>query len=171
MKIERDTDKYDLARMIAGALYMGMFTNILIPALVLLGAYFLDERGLIDNSVGRLANALFYFFAVLSIVEAGVALVWRNKSLNSPMITKVGRIEEDIRNALLKRLRPVFFVIAAIALNGIVYFLLTARFEEGLLFVVFSFLVFQVVRPRYGSLRKLVQQQEEMFEQGQFAQE
>jgi len=167
MKIERDTDRYDLARMIAGALYSGLFINIMIPAGLLLVCYFLDQKGMVDNSIGMFANTLFYIFVVLSVVEGIVAVLWRNRGLAQPMIRRRETIEQDIREQLVVRLRPAFLLLAAVALNGIVYYLLTGRFEEALVFVVLSFVAFQVIRPRYGSLRKTIEQQEDMFEKGQ----
>ncbi|HPC11896.1 MAG TPA: hypothetical protein PK112_07335, partial [candidate division Zixibacteria bacterium] len=52
------------------------------------------------------------------------------------------------------------------ALNGFAYFLLTGRFREGLVFVVLSFLAFQIVRPRYGMVRGLIKQQEDLAARG-----
>ncbi len=161
-------DKYDLAKMIAGVLYQGIFINILIPAGLLMVAYYIDKHGGVDPSVVDSANILFYFLAAASLTEGAVAVLWRSKALNRPMVRRKETIESDIREELKARLRPIFLLIAAIALNGIIYYLLTGRFDEGLAFVILSFVAFQIVRPRYGMLRKVIETQESLVEQGQF---
>ncbi|MFQ5454378.1 MAG: hypothetical protein ACE5D6_09365, partial [Candidatus Zixiibacteriota bacterium] len=55
-----------------------------------------------------------------------------------------------------------------ISLYGFIYFFLTGRFKEAVFFVVFSFLVFQIVRPRYGFIRKLIDSQKKLVERGTF---
>lgn len=168
MKREPETERFNLARMIAGALYQGIFINILLPAGLLMVAYFIEQKGGVDNSIGAAANPLFYVLAVISVAEGAVAVLWRSKSLGQPMVHRRETMEEDIRVELRQRLRPIFLLIAAIALNGFIYFLLTGRFEETLAFVVLSFIAFQVVRPRYGMLRKLIEDQKELVDSGQF---
>ena len=171
MRAGFEDDQYDLAKIIAAALYLGMFINILIPAGLLLICYYLNTEGSIDNSVGDLANGLFYVLGGLSVIQAVGAMYWRNRALAQPMIRRRETFEQDLRESMLARLKPVFLLIMSIAVYGVAYFLLTGRFNEGLFLAVLSFLVFQVVRPRYGSLRKLIAQQEKLVEQGQFRQD
>lgn len=168
MNTERDPDRYDLARMIAASLYQGILINILLPAGLLMVAYFLDQRGAVSNSVGGFANTLFYVLAVVTLAEGVVALLWRQKTLHQPMIHRRETFEEDIREGLKDRLRPIFLLIAAMALNGFIYYLLTGRFKEAMAFVLLSFVSFQIVRPRYGMLRTVVKTQEELVSRGQF---
>ncbi|HOD67060.1 MAG TPA: hypothetical protein PKW75_10600 [candidate division Zixibacteria bacterium] len=166
MRDEGNEDRYDLARMIAGSLYQGLFINILLPAGLLLAAYVIEQRGGLGNALGAAANPLFYVLAVVSVAEGAAAVLWRSKTLALPMVRRIETLEEDIRGELRVRLRPVFLLIAGIALNGFAYFLLTGRFREGLVFVVLSFLAFQIVRPRYGMVRGLIKQQEDLAARG-----
>lgn len=161
-------EKYDLTKMIAGVLYQGIFINIIIPAGLLMAVYYLDKRGGVSNSVGDFSNILFFLLGAVSLVEGAGAVLWRTKALNRPMVRRKETIETDIREELKVRLKPIFLLIAAIALNGIIYFLLTGRFDEGLAFVILSFIAFQIVRPRFGMLRKVIETQERLVEQGQF---
>ncbi len=168
MTLERNDDRYDLPRMIAGALYSGMFINILIPAGLAVFCYYLEQKGAVQNSIGQIANPLFYGLAVVSIVEGAVAVIWRNRSFALPMVRRRETFEQDVAHELTVRLRPVFLLLAAIALNGVAYFVLTGRFKEGLALMLLSFIAFQVVRPRYSGLRRLIEQQEEMVEKGRY---
>jgi hypothetical protein len=158
----------DLTGIIVKPLYFGLFVNILVPMVLLLLCYYLDQRGGVVNRVPGMANTLFYIFGVLSLAEAGFALWWRTKLYAQPMIRRRETFEEDFSKALLERSRPIFLVIASISVYGLIYFLLTARFNEAVFLVVFSFLVFQVVRPRYGMVRKLIAYQQKLAEQGKF---
>jgi len=167
MSSSPDFERYDLPRIIAAALYLGMFLNILMPAGLLLLCYLIHEKGGVSNLVGSFGNGLFYILAGLSVVQAVGSLYWRHKSLAQPMARSLESMQDDLREQMVKRLKPIFVVIALIAGYGVMYYLLTDRFEEGLFFVVFSFLVFQVVRPRYSSLKKLIVHQEALVKQGQ----
>lgn len=162
-------DRYDLHSLIVRPLYFGMVFNVLIPAGLLLVCYWFDGRQTIYNSLGAFANTLFYIFMALALVEAGLALWWRNQSLDKPMIKTKETFEEDLGRGILERSRPVFLMVAGISLYGIVYFFLTGRFKETLVFVLFSFIVFQVVRPRLGLLRKLIVRQQQLVDEGKLA--
>lgn len=159
-------EEYDLTGVIARPLYFGMMFNIVVPAALLFVCYYLENNTYVENRIPGIANGLFYVFAALALVQAGVALWWRNQSLAKPMVRREESLEHDIGEELLRRSKPVFLLIAAITLWGYVYFLLTGRFTEAVVFIVFEFVVFQVVRPRYGSVRKLIDFQKALAERG-----
>lgn len=162
-------DKYDLHQLIVRPLYLGMLVNVIVPAGLLLVCYYFDGRQTIQNSIGAFAETLFYIFMGLALVEAGIALWWRNRSLERPMIKSRETFEDDLMRGLLERSRPVFLLVAAISIYGYVYFFLTGRFKETIVFVLFSFIVFQVIRPRFGSVRKLIARQEQLVDEGKLA--
>ena len=170
MKYEHETDdRYDLTGMIVRPLYFGMVFNVAIPAGLLFVCYYINNKYFPENRIPELSNALFYMFCALAFVQAALALWWRNKRLEAPMVRRQESFEHDVSTALMERLRPVFLLIAAITLWGYLYFFLTGRFEESVVFVVFSFVVFQVVRPRIGSLEKLIAYQQNLVKNGRFA--
>jgi hypothetical protein len=162
---ETDAD-YDLAAMIARPLYFGMMFNIVIPAALLFGCHYLSSNTYMTNYIPGIANGLLYVFAFLALGQAALALWWRNLLMAKPMVIREASFEYDIGNELLKRSKPVFLLIAAITFWGYAYFLLTGRFAESAIFVVFSFVVFQVVRPRYGSVGKLIRYQRALVDRG-----
>jgi len=163
-----DENEYDLTGMIAKPLYFGMMFNLMIPAGLMFLCYYVNNRFHPENHIPEIANALFYIFAALSLVQAGLVLWWRNKRLEQPMVRREESFEHDIATELFRRSKPVFLLIAAITLWGYIYFFLTGRFAESVVFVVFSFVVFQVVRPRYGSVRKLIAYQQKLVKRGEF---
>lgn len=162
----RTNDDYDLAAMIARPLYFGLMFNIVIPAALLFGCHYLSSKTYMENHIPGIANSLFYVFALLALGQAALALRWRNQRMAKPMVKRQESFESDISNELLIRSKPVFLLIAAITFWGYAYFLLTGRFTESVLFVVFSFVVFQVVRPRYGSVSKLISYQQALVDRG-----
>ena len=171
MKYEHETDnQYDLSSMIIKPLYFGMVFNVIIPAGLLFVCHYVNNNYLPENHIPEWSNALFYIFCALALIQGGVALWWRNRILNAPMVRRQESFEHDIGSALFERLRPVFLFIAAITLWGFLYFVLTGRFEETVVFVVFSFVVFQVIRPRFGSVKKLIAHQQKLVDDGRFAQ-
>ena len=163
--------KYNLASIIVRPLYFGLGVNIVIPGVLLFVCYYLNNNYSFYNRLGELGNVLFYVFGALTVAQAGLSLWWRNKLYNRPMIRRKETFEEDLKDQILKRSKPVFILIATICIYGYLYFLLTGRFTESVFFVIFSFLVFQVVRPRYGMIRRLIAFQEKLVEQGQFLKE
>ena len=58
---ERDTE-YDLAAMIARPLYFGMMFNIIIPAALMFGCFYLSNNSYMANHIPGIANGLFYVF-------------------------------------------------------------------------------------------------------------
>ena len=169
MRYQHDKeDEYDLTAMIAKPLYFGMFVNVMIPAVLVFICYYINNRYYQDNYVPELANPLFYVLCAVALGQAALALWWRNKSFSKPMVRRAESFEHDVATEIHRRSKPVFMVIAAISLWGVLYFALTGRFVEQVVFVVFSFVVFQVVRPRYGSLRRLIDFQQELVDNEQF---
>ena len=161
-------DRFDLSRIIVKPLYFGLGVNVVIPGALLFICYYINERGGVENSLGDQANLFFYIFIALTVVIAFFALMKLKKNLLEPLIKSKETFQQDLIDSMVVHTRPVFTMISMIAVLGIIYFFLTGRFSEAVLFVVLSFIVFQLVRPRYGSLRKIIAKQQEYVEQGKF---
>ncbi len=159
-------DKYDVTSLVAKPLYFGMVLNVMLPAAILFLCYYANNNYFVENRIPSMANALFYVFAAFAVAESGLAVWWRNKRFQEPMIHSEKTFERDLLMTLIAFSRKLFLLTTSISVWGFVYFLLTGRFQECAVFVILSFLVFQVVRPRYGSVRKLIAAQEELVEQG-----
>ncbi|UCD63630.1 MAG: hypothetical protein JSW34_12940 [Candidatus Zixiibacteriota bacterium] len=171
MPPSRADEKYDLNRIIIKPLYFGLVVNVLIPMGLLLICFYFENQRTWYNRIGDFANTLFYLFGLLSLAQTALAVWLRRKLLAAPMIRRKETFEDDLIQSLLKKTRPISYVIALIAAYGLVYFLLTGRFKETVALVVFSFLVFQIVRPRFGFIRKLIERQEALVEKGEFVRE
>ena len=161
-------DNADLYQLIARPLYFGLMVNVILPMALLFACYYINNNSPLSNRVGDSANLLFYIFGPAAIAQAGVALWQRNRRFGQPMIRSEASFDDDLGDSMMRILRPVFVTIALISAYGYVYFFLTGRFQETVFLVIFSFVVFQVVRPRIGYARKLVARQKELMEQGRF---
>lgn len=152
-------------------LYFGIVINILIPGALLLVCYYINNSYSVANQLGDMANTVFYLFVALALGQAALALRMRHKKYNEPMIRNEVSYHEDLTSGMMAALRPVFIIIAAISLYGIVYFLLTGRFTAAVVFVFGSFLSFQFVRPRHGQVKRLVATQDRLVQEGKFLQD
>lgn len=160
--------KYDIMAMVAKPLYVGILINILIPMGGVLVCYYVNTHYPLPNQIGEFANTLFYIFVAMGLTQSGLALWWRAKRYERPMVRREESIENDIMCNLVVALRPIFLLIASVCLYGYAYFLLTGRFMEAVLFVFGSFLVFQVVRPRQGAIKKLIKYQQDLVSRNVF---
>ena len=158
----------ELHRIVAKPLYFGLLCNVIIPMGLLLACYYYDKGHDLENKLGELANPLFYVFLVLAATEGAFAYWWRGKLLEKPMIRRKETFQQDVMFGLLRASRPVFILIAAISFYGFLYYFLTGRFTEAVFMVLFSFIVFQFVRPRFGAVNKLIERQYKMAEEGEF---
>jgi len=168
MNTFRDDDDYDLNRIIVRPLYFGLLSNIVLPVAGLFVCYYYNNKGPLWNRLGDSADLVFYLFLAAAVAEVALAIWWRTKLFKTPMIRTRETFEKDFSDEYLRRSRPLFFLIASISIYGYVYFYLTGQFNAAAWFVVGSFLVFQLVRPRHGLVRRLIDHQKELVDKGQF---
>lgn len=166
MSLLSDDTGVDLHRVLAKSLYFALTINVLLPAALLFFCKYIADNYDPPNRIGDMANPLFYVFGVLTLAQGALSWWWGRKLLDRPMIKSMDTIQDDLTTGLLRASKPVSLLVAAMALYGYIYFALTGRFFETLILVVFSFVAYQVVRPRLGSLEKLVKHQKQMAEKG-----
>ncbi len=158
-------DEIDQHYIMIKPLYFGLIVNILIPMALILVCYFIETKsGGRLNRIGDFANSLFYILIAIGIAQSLLAFWMRQKLYGEPMVKSAESFQEDMAHGLLAKSRPIFTIIAIVALYGIAYYFLTGRFLETVVIVFFSFAAFQVVRPRFGFLEKLIAKQAELLE-------
>ncbi len=168
MSLLSGDDKYDLHHILAKSLYFALLVNVLLPALLLFLCHYAANNHLVQPRIEwDLADTLFYVFAAAALAQGALAWWWRSKLFARPMITSLESVQQDMTTGLLRASRPVSLLVSSISVWGYIYFLLTGRFRETAVLVLFSFVMYQVVRPRLGSLQKLVTRQRELAEKGQ----
>lgn len=162
-----EIDDIDLNRIIAKPLYFALLVNIVIPMGGLMFCYYQNQQAFLSNRIGDFADILFYIFCALALGHAAYGLWWKFNLHKQPMVHRIETFEEDVTEFLNRKSRPIFLIIAGICVYGFLFFLLTGRFNEVVFLVFFSFLVFQVVRPRYGGVKKILERQLLMVERGE----
>ena len=154
-----DDNSIDIFGILAKTLYLGLFTNVLLPAGLLMICYYYDQNSYVSDKVGDMGDVVFFVLAALASGQAAYAFWRRGIVLREPMIRSEETFAQDLADGLLGALRPVFLIVAGISLYGYLYFFLTGRFMETVIVVLISFIGFQVIRPRQGAIRKLIEHQ------------
>ncbi|UCC44173.1 MAG: hypothetical protein JSU65_13840 [Candidatus Zixiibacteriota bacterium] len=157
----------DLAIVIARPLYFALTTNVLVPFLLWAVCYWLNLNHEPANLVHSWQNVFFAIVASLALIQTALIFRWRNNAFKKPMIRSKESLEEDFSDNLLERSKPIFLAIAAMSLYGVMFFLITGELKETTVLVFYSFVVFQVVRPRYAFVRKLLRYQRNLVDSGQ----
>jgi hypothetical protein len=152
-------EDYDLSRIIFRPLAFGLFVNVILPVGLLAICYYINNNYFMLNRLGDSANPVFFVFAVLAAADAALAFWLRSRLLAKPMIRSESTFQQDLSDGLLKASRLISLLLASISIWGYLYFFLTGRFTAATAFVLFSFVSFQVVRPRFGAVRKLIDRQ------------
>lgn len=169
MSTFRNDDDLDLNAIIVRPLYFGLLSNVVVPiGLLFVCYYWNNNRGPLPNRIGEATDLVLYLFVALAAIEAVFAVLWRGKLFKTPMVRSRETFQKDFSDEYLRRCRPLFILIASISLYGYVLFYLTGMFNQAAWFVIGSFLVFQVVRPRHGLIQRLIDQQKKLVESGQF---
>lgn len=168
MSLLEDDNSIDIFGILAKTLYLGLFTNVMLPVGLLMICYYYDQNSYVSDKVGEMGDLIFFVLAALASGQAAYAFWLRGKVLREPMIRSEETFEKDLASGLLRVLRPIFLIIASISLYGYLYFYLTGRFLETVFVVLISFIVFQIIRPRQGAIRKLIKHQKNLVTKGVF---
>lgn len=171
MKRQIDFEKYDINHIIIKPLYLGLVINIIIPAVLIYICYYLENNYNMINKLGDFSFTLFIIICILAVVQSAAAFYLRNQLLNKPLIKSEATFSDDLSSAIMKVSKPMFLMIMLISIYGFIFYLISADFEAAMMIVVFSFVVFQVIRPRLGFAKKLIEKQEDYVEQGKFAEQ
>jgi hypothetical protein len=164
-------DKYevDLTRVLVKPLYLGLLMNIFIPVVILVIAYYIDKSGGKEAMVApESLNVIFWALAAVAVADGVVAVFLKQKLFYAPMIQTKETFEDDLAAGVFRSSLVCFAVTAAITIYGLVIYILGGTFRDLLLFVFISFIAFQLVRPRFGFLKKVIAAQERHVEQGRF---
>jgi hypothetical protein len=161
-------DQIDLTHIIVKPLYFGMLFNVTIPMILLVIIYFLNGKSGGTNHVGDNINFYLYLFVAVAGVETAAIIWWREKLFKAPMIRSAETFESDFGKEYLKRCKPLFLAISSLSLYGFAFHFLTGRFKESAIFVLLSYVIFQLARPRHGLVHKLVARQRELVQKGEF---
>jgi hypothetical protein len=161
----------DLNRVLIKPVYWGLLMNIFMPVLFLGIAYYLD-RSARENvlSLDRNLNIFFWALVAVSLGDGIMAITFKQKRFFTPMIRSKETFEDDLTRGVFRESIICYSLTTAISLYGLVFYLMGGAFSAMFLFVFISFIAFQLIRPRYGFLEKVVAAQEKLVDEGRFLQ-
>lgn len=151
-------------------LYMGMLLNVLLPAVYFFIIYFLNSKQSISPSFsGEVANMLFYAFVGIGLTIAAVGYILRERMFKQIAIIRAEGAELQLQS----RFRTICIIVGAlyegIAVLGLVYYFVTARFQESAILILIAAGAYQLVRPRVGIVDRFIETQVELFNRGERA--
>ena len=168
MSTQLNPEQFDEYQIMKPGLYLGMLLNVVAPAGYFFLIYYLNNQGGMTASIsGDTANILFYAFIAVSLGLIAASYLVREKLFKQPSLTtSVGGTE-----VLTNRFKVICIIsgaiIEAIAVLGVVYFFMTARFQEGAILILIAAGAYQLIRPRPGAVVRFIELQVEMFNKGQ----
>lgn len=161
--------KFDINRLLIKPVYIGLFMNILMPIILLAIVYYVEKNGGRNVTYDTATyNMFFWIFCVVAIGEGVVAFILKQKLFFSPMIKSKETFEDDLLRGFMTSSIICYSCTTAIAIYGLVLFLLGGTFETMVLFVLISMIAYQFIRPRYAFAEKVAEAQDRFVEEGRF---
>ncbi len=159
----------DLHRLLIKPLYMGLMINIFIPVIILAIAYYIDISGGRSSTVPpETLNILFWTLAAVAAVDGIAAIFIKQKLFFAPMIQSQETFEDDLTTRVTSASIVCYALTTAIVVYGFVLYMIGGVFNHLLLFTFVSFIAFQLIRPRYSFMEKVVATQEKYVGEGRF---
>ena len=159
----------DINHILIKPVYFGLLMNIFVPVVILGVAYYLDKSGGAQGTIQKSElNILFWMLAAVSLADGAMAIYFRHKKFMAPMIRSKETFEEDITRGVFTQSIICYSMTTAIAVYGLVFYLMGGSFMHLFFFVFLSFIAFQLIRPRYGFIEKVLAAQEKHVDEGRF---
>lgn len=158
----------DINRALVKPIFIGLAMNILFPSVIALVIFFLESRGGLSLPEPGTSDMVLWMLAAVAVADGAIAIYFRQKRFYAPMIRSEKTFAEDFYTGVTTASILVFALCTAIAVYGVVAYFLTGTFDYLLLFILLSFIAFQIVRPRAGFLQKVLEAQERHVRAGRF---
>lgn len=156
----------DLNAVLIKPLYIGLMINILIPVIIVGVAYYIEESGGLAVPANENLDLLFWILIGVSLAEGAVAIVLKQKMFFRPFIASKETFEQDFHRAFFTNSIIGNAITSAIAIYGLVIYLLGGTFNQLIFFVFISFIAFQLIRPRIRFSEKVLAVQEKYVDEG-----
>jgi hypothetical protein len=159
----------DINHILVKPVYFGLLMNIFVPVLILGIAYYLENSGGAQGTIQKSElNIFFWALAAVSLGDGVIAIYFKHKNFMAPMIRSKETFEEDLAWGVFTRSIICYSMTTAIAVYGLVFYFFGGSFMHLFFFVFLSFIAFQLIRPRYGFIEKVLAAQEKHVEEGRF---
>ncbi len=157
----------DINAILIKPLYMGMLINIFFPMTLLIVAYFMSQSSGQDvMKITSKWDVIAWVFLAVAVVDGIVAILLRQKLFMVPLIRSEASFEDDLKAGAFRVSMTCYAMTTAISIYGFVLFLIGGDFRTMFLFILMSFIAFQLVKPRRGFIEKVIQAQERHLAEG-----
>lgn len=157
----------DINAVIIKPLYMGMLINIFFPMTLLIIAYLLSQSSGQDvMEMSSKWDVLAWVLLAVAVADGVIAIIMKHKQFMVPLIRSETTFEEDLKAAAFRISITCYAMTTAIAVYGFVLFLISGDFRTMFLFILMSFIAFQIVKPRRGFIEKVIEVQERHLSEG-----
>ena len=157
----------DINAVLIRPLYMGMLINIFFPITLLIIAYFMSQSS--GQDVMQMTSkwdVLAWVLLALALFDGIAAILIRQKQFMAPLIRSAATFEEDLKAAAFRISITCYAMTTAISIYGFVLFLISGDFRTMFMFILISFIAFQIVKPRRGFIEKVINVQERHLSEG-----
>ena len=158
----------DLNAVLIKPLYIGLLINIFIPVIIVGVAYYIEESGGLAVSANENLDLLFWVLIGIAVIDGAAAIILKQKMFFRPFIASKETFEQDFGRAFFTNSLIGNAITAAIAIYGLVFYLLGGTFNQLIFFVFISFIAFQLIRPRIRFSKKVLAVQEKYVDEGHF---
>jgi len=100
------------------------------------------------------------------VVDGIVAILLKQKMFMVPLIRSEASFEDDLKTGAFRVSMTCYAMTTAISIYGFVLFLIGGDFRTMFLFILMSFIAFQLVKPRRGFIEKVIEAQERHLAEG-----
>ncbi|MBN2227595.1 MAG: hypothetical protein JW763_09550 [candidate division Zixibacteria bacterium] len=160
----------DLNAVLVKPLYFGLLMNIFVPATLLLIAYFIEQGKIMERKLSFTnGDLLFWILLVMAVADGAMAVFMRQRLFFRPMIRTKETFANDLTAQVFKASIICYAITTAIAIYGFALYMVSGGFDRLFLFIFISFIAFQIIRPRHGFLKKVIEAQGKHVDERRYA--
>lgn len=144
-----------------------MAINVFFPMTLLVIAYFMSQSSGRDiMEMTSQWNTIAWVLLAVAVVDGALAIFLRQKLFMAPLIRSEATFEEDLKAGATRASITCYAMTSAISIYGFVLFILSGDSRTMFLFILMSFIAFQIVKPRRGFIEKVIETQERHLAEG-----
>lgn len=152
--MERTTKSFDLDQVHTKLLYLGLFLDVLVPAVLLSLGLFLRSKGIVVRSFTGLDVLLWFLLAVSGGEVLAIYLI-KKRVLFAPNMPRAKEEDVSLEQRFLRSALILFSLSLSFAIYGFVYYLLGGTVERFVLFIAITLFCFLLFKPKLEEMKSV----------------
>lgn len=152
--MERTTKNIDLDQIHTKLLYLGLFLDVLVPAVLLSLGFFLKSKGIVVRSFTGLDVLLWFLLAVSGGEVLAIYLI-KKRVLFAPNMPRAKEEGVFLEQRFLRSALILFSLSLTPAIYGFVYYLLGGMVERFVLFIAITLFCFLLFKPKLEEMKSV----------------